>query len=666
MPHQQQISPSQNNKTDTGDSSAAAAAATNAAAAALLQQQNNAALAAFFPTEHLLQPFPTLGAGQFGANVGANTDLATAAAFGILPNTTALYHPNALVDWQAQAAAAASLQAQVNAANNSILNPKVENEKTHPDGEKKDKSFKGADASKEKHHRSKKVKKGSESDEEAAATALLMAGGTASSRRSAENVESMQAAVRNKKKLLMNKVKEIKERERERDRREKKSSSSVNGGGGSSSSNREKESREAREIRKLKELKELKERQRRSSEREREVRRGESISSSSARDKLSHRQNSGLSDGSGGSGSGLVLNNFTNVLHDVLSKSEFAGTALEWMSHGKSWRVLRWDELAESVIPAYFPELCVSSSRSGSGGSSSRDRKRSTITDRMNMFIRQIKVWGFKEVREVGPDLGSFHHEFFMKIAPNLCRHMKLITKKGTKRTAENANIVSPPRKSQRSHHMAPAQPNHANHHPGYHPGFMNPSEVFKKKPSRSSASSGTDSPPKRHMYSENREDLTSDDPSPDRAGPRCVSFQERLDGEESSPPGNRHQQYESPRSHPDIALNFVSLSGQTESGKHGHHVSVRSNRGGSRSSRGVERDETSSKSSRSGFSVSNRGRGHRHISSRGRSSKSGSVRPDKERDHQQTVHDDEPLIIKSHVEKTERPVETEPKTITS
>ena len=214
---------------------------------------------------------------------------------------------------------------------------------------------------------------------------------------------------------------------------------------------------------------------------------------------------------------------------------------------------------------------------------------------------------------------------------------------------------------------MPPVQPNLANHHPGYHPGFMNPSEVFKKKSSRSSASSGGESPTKRHMYTENREDLTADDPSPDRAGPRCVSFQERLDGEES--PGsnnNRHQQYESPRSHPDMALNFASPSGQIESSKHGHRVSVRSNRGGSRSSRGVERDESSVKSSRNGFSVSNRGRGHRHISSRGRSSKSGSVRLDNERDHQQKVHEDEPLIIKSHVEKAERPVETKPEKIAS
>jgi hypothetical protein len=97
-----------------------------------------------------------------------------------------------------------------------------------------------------------------------------------------------------------------------------------------------------------------------------------------------------------------VVNNFPNVLHDVLTKSEYAGTVLEWLSHGKSWRVLRWDELSDAVIPAYFPDLCVKSKT---------DDKTLSSPERMNMFIRQIKCWGFKEVREIGPDLGSFQHE---------------------------------------------------------------------------------------------------------------------------------------------------------------------------------------------------------------------------------------------------------------
>lgn len=252
-----------------------------------------------------------------------------------------------------------------------------------------------------------------------------------------------------------------------------------------------------------------------------------------------------------------------------------------------------------------------------------------------------------------------------MKIAPNLCRHMKAVAKKGMKRSAETTHIVSPPRQSRRGHHSSmqhhQMQANHLNL-PVYPPVFMKSPEVFKKK---SSSRSSGELPPKRHMYTENREDLTSMAPTSDRNGPRCVSFQERADGEDSAGSNNQHhQQYESPRSHPDIELNFVSPEGQIQSGKHGHPVSVRSNRGGSRSSRS-DRDE-SSVSSRKGFSVSNRGGRHRHISTRGRSSKSGAVRMDKDREEAQDGNDDEPLIIKSLVEKAERETKAEGEKLSS
>lgn len=228
---------------------------------------------------------------------------------------------------------------------------------------------------------------------------------------------------------------------------------------------------------------------------------------------------------------------------------------------------------------------------------------------------------------------------------------MKLVRKgssssSSSKRPADSTNIVSPPRKSQRVQHMMPMPPAHQ-----FHPGFVNTPEVFKKK-SRTSGGGGES---KRHMYTENREDFTADTTSPDRTGPRCVSFQERGDGDDSSGQSNRHQSYESPRSHSEIhQMNFVSPSSQIhESQKHGGHVGVRSNRGGSRSSRVVEREDSGgSGSSRNGFSVSSRGRGHRNISSRGRSSKSPSSKLEKDREGR-SIHDDEPLIIKT-LEKAE------------
>ncbi len=241
-----------------------------------------------------------------------------------------------------------------------------------------------------------------------------------------------------------------------------------------------------------------------------------------------------------------------------------------------------------------------------------------------------------------------------MKIAPNLLKHMKVV-RKGTKRPAENTNIVSPPRRVPRTH--MPLQPTHV---APYHPGFMSAPDVFKKKARSSIGSSGNgsseiilpSSSKARTVYTENREDLTADPSSPERTGPRCVSFQERLDGDSSpneSSNNPRHRSYESPRSHPEIQLNFVSPGNS----HNGHHVSVRSNRGGSRFSSStrvvLEREDSggSSSSSRKFSSVSNRGRGHRNISSRGRASKSeNTMRLEKERIVE--GNDDEPLIIKA------------------
>lgn len=183
-----------------------------------------------------------------------------------------------------------------------------------------------------------------ESDEEAAVTALLMAGGSRS-----ENVETMQAAVRMKKQMM----------------HEKNAKQS-------SSNNR---------------VKILDSTVKESEHESKPKNHGQSNKSPYPSREVNPSRE---------------VKNFPNVLHGVLTKSEYAGTVLEWLSHGKSWRVLRWDELSDAVIPAYFPDLCVKSKTGDTVLSS---------TERMNMFIRQIKSWGFKEVREIGPDLGSFQHE---------------------------------------------------------------------------------------------------------------------------------------------------------------------------------------------------------------------------------------------------------------
>lgn len=182
-------------------------------------------------------------------------------------------------------------------------------------------------------------KKGStsnESDEEAAVTALLMAGGSRS-----ENVETMKAAVRQRKQLMY--------------QRNINQASSP----------------------------------------------GKSVEDDDVGTKCEPVDNLAVKSGTN-QGSSLIIKDFPIILHRVLSQSEYAGTVLEWLSHGKSWRILRWDELSESVIPVYFPELCRKGGRDGAKASSS---------EKMNRFIEQINAWGFNEAKEIGPELGSFHHE---------------------------------------------------------------------------------------------------------------------------------------------------------------------------------------------------------------------------------------------------------------
>lgn len=134
---------------------------------------------------------------------------------------------------------------------------------------------------------------------------------------------------------------------------------------------------------------------------------GSLISSSNVDETASECLQKGKSNGN--------LPTFPATLHDVLTDSEFSGSVLEWLPNGKSWRVLRWDDLANKVVPVHFPEI------------ESKDGKeqKATTSDRINKFLQHLKVWGFEEMKEVGPEMGTYKHEFFIRIAPNLCRHMK-------------------------------------------------------------------------------------------------------------------------------------------------------------------------------------------------------------------------------------------------
>jgi hypothetical protein len=181
---------------------------------------------------------------------------------------------------------------------------------------------------------------------------------------------------------------------------------------------------------------------------------------------------------------------------------------------------------------------------------------------------------------------------------------MKVISK-GTKRPSES-NVVSPSRRGPRGHlqkHSSVA----------ITPGSDATSNVFKVKPRSLSAMES----PRRSIFQEHREEVNVGSSSPgSRSGTRTVSFQD---------------QFESPRSHNEMQLNYVSpTSSDTIGMPQTPHLGLKSNRGGTRvTSRVIDMGErvSSQPNTRGGFPVSNRGRGMRNVSSRGRSPKVSSFR---------------------------------------
>ena len=98
----------------------------------------------------------------------------------------------------------------------------------------------------------------------------------------------------------------------------------------------------------------------------------------------------------------MDVSHFPSTLHKILTSSKFLGTVLEWLPHGQAWRVLRWDELAKSVLPVFFPSMCLDDE--------------SNYGERMNCFLWHVRSWGFQEVKDIGPDMGAYWHNVRRRI----------------------------------------------------------------------------------------------------------------------------------------------------------------------------------------------------------------------------------------------------------
>lgn len=80
-----------------------------------------------------------------------------------------------------------------------------------------------------------------------------------------------------------------------------------------------------------------------------------------------------------------VVPHFPSVLHMLLTASKDG--VLEWLEHGKAWRIVRWEALRRAILPHFFPQL-----------------------QSMDAFLAHISAWGFREVTE-GPDVGAYTNE---------------------------------------------------------------------------------------------------------------------------------------------------------------------------------------------------------------------------------------------------------------
>ncbi|KAL3799849.1 hypothetical protein ACHAWO_009970 [Cyclotella atomus] len=96
---------------------------------------------------------------------------------------------------------------------------------------------------------------------------------------------------------------------------------------------------------------------------------------------------------------------FLERLHKFLTdESPDVSRAMEWLSHGKGFRVLRWDVLAEKVLPELM------------------NGKEELDADALiHSFKGQLKECGFVEVKR-GKDYGSYCLEFFIKDQPDLIK----------------------------------------------------------------------------------------------------------------------------------------------------------------------------------------------------------------------------------------------------
>lgn len=133
----------------------------------------------------------------------------------------------------------------------------------------------------------------------------------------------------------------------------------------------------------------------------------------------------------------LTVKKTSSIPSSYSNEGAIAGVeeAMEWLPHGKGFRILRWEKFVQNILPCAFPTLCdcgwndetittaattttiaVTMDERGNnntiGTTNTSDYKESKYSDNLwvDSFLWHMKAWGFREVT-IGIDRGSFCHE---------------------------------------------------------------------------------------------------------------------------------------------------------------------------------------------------------------------------------------------------------------
>eukprot|EP00590_Aulacoseira_subarctica_P006140 CAMPEP_0172417748 /NCGR_PEP_ID=MMETSP1064-20121228/4247_1 /TAXON_ID=202472 /ORGANISM="Aulacoseira subarctica , Strain CCAP 1002/5" /LENGTH=518 /DNA_ID=CAMNT_0013156245 /DNA_START=41 /DNA_END=1597 /DNA_ORIENTATION=+ len=90
--------------------------------------------------------------------------------------------------------------------------------------------------------------------------------------------------------------------------------------------------------------------------------------------------------------------NFPAKMYAILANTTFK-SSVEWLPHGRSWRILNQKSFEQSILPTFFGHFKFAS------------------------FLRQAHGWGFLRIQG-GPDKDTFYHEYFLRGLPHLCKKL--------------------------------------------------------------------------------------------------------------------------------------------------------------------------------------------------------------------------------------------------